>query len=86
MYENGLMLTPDALTYRLPKISDLPDEQVNILFENGNGAGPYGAKGLGESGILPVPSAIANAVERAVGVRITDLPVTGEKIWRALKK
>ena len=86
VYENGLMLTPDALTYRLPKISDLPDEQVNILFENGNGAGPYGAKGLGESGILPVPSAIANAVDQAVGVRITDLPITGEKIWRALRK
>ena len=86
VYENGQMLTPDAITYRLPKISDLPDEQVNILFENGNGAGPYGAKGLGESGLLPVPSAIANAVDQAVGVRITDLPVTGEKIWRALKK
>ncbi len=86
VYENGLMLTPDALTYRLPKISDLPDEQVNILFENGNGAGPYGAKGLGESGILPVPSAIANAVDQAVGVRITDLPITGEKVWRALRK
>ena len=86
VYENGLMLTPDALTYRLPKISDLPDDLVNIIFENGNGAGPYGAKGLGESGIIPVPSAIANAVDRAVGVRITDLPVTGEKIWRALNK
>ena len=86
VYENGLMLTPDALTYRLPKISDLPDEQVNILFENGNGAGPYGAKGLGESGLIPVPSAIANAVDCAVGVRITDLPVTGEKVWRALKE
>ena len=86
VYENGLMLTPDALTYRLPKISDLPDEQVNILFENGNGAGPYGAKGLGESGLIPVPSAIANAVDDAVGVRVTDLPVTGEKIWRGLNK
>ena len=86
VYENGLMLTPDALTYRLPKISDLPDDLVSIIFENGNGAGPYGAKGLGESGIIPVPSAIANAVDRAVGVRITDLPVTGEKIWRALNK
>ncbi len=86
VYENGLMLTPDALTYRLPRISDLPDDLVNIIFENGNGAGPYGAKGLGESGILTVPSAIANAVAQAVDVRITDLPLTGEKIWRALKK
>lgn len=86
VYENGLMLTPDALTYRLPKISDLPDKLVNIIFENGNGAGPYGAKGLGESGILTVPSAVANAVAHAVGVRITNLPLTGEKIWHALNK
>jgi len=85
VYENGVMLTPDALTYRLPKAEDLPDELVNIIFEDGNGQGPYGAKGLGESGILPVPSAIANAVYQAVGVRITDLPITGEKIWRALQ-
>lgn len=85
IYENGVMLTPDALTYRLPKAEDLPDELVNIIFEDGNGQGPYGAKGLGESGILAVPSAIANAVYQAVGVRITDLPITGEKIWRALR-
>ena len=86
VYENGLMLTPDALTYRLPKVSDLPDALVNVIFEDGNGAGPYGAKGLGESGILTVPSAIANAVARAVGVRVTRLPLTGEKVWRALNR
>ena len=83
--ENGAMLNPDALTYRLPKAEDLPDRLVNIIFEDGNGQGPYGAKGLGESGILPVPAAIANAVYQAVGVRITDLPLTSEKVWRALK-
>ena len=86
IYEDGVMLTPDALTYRLPKAEDLPDELINVIFEDGNGQGPYGAKGLGESGILAVPSAIANAVHQAVGVRITDLPITGEKIWRALRE
>lgn len=85
LYENGMMLNPDALSYRLPKAADLPDELVNVIFEDGNGPGPYGAKGLGESGILPVPAAIANAVYHAVGVRITDLPITSEKIWRALR-
>lgn len=85
VYEDGRMLTPDALTYRLPKVSDLPDELVNVIFEDGNGAGPYGAKGLGESGILTVPSAIANAVDRAVGVRVTHLPLAAEKVWRAIE-
>jgi len=79
------MLTPDALTYRLPKARDLPGEVVNIIFEDGNGQGPFGAKGLGESGILPVSAAIANGIYQAIGVRITDLPITSEKIWRILK-
>ena len=47
--------------------------------------GPFGAKGLGEGGMLPIASAIANAVEDAVGVRITSLPITAEKILRALE-
>ncbi|HUD00676.1 MAG TPA: hypothetical protein VMR88_19445, partial [Candidatus Polarisedimenticolaceae bacterium] len=56
-----------------------------ILIENGNGPGPFGSKGIGEGGLLPVASAIANAVSRAVGVRIQDLPLTPPKIWRALQ-
>ena len=56
-----------------------------ILIENGNGPGPFGSKGIGEGGLLPVASAIANAVSRAVGVRIQDLPLTPPKVWRALQ-
>ncbi len=86
VYKDGLMINPDPLEYRLPNMHDLPDELVTILFEDKNGPGPYGAKGLGESGILTVPSAIANAVFQAVGVRITELPVNAEKIWQALNQ
>lgn len=86
VYQNGIMTNPSLIDYRLPGIEDLPEEWVTIIFENANGPGPYGAKGMGESGILTVPSAISNAVFRAVGVRVTDLPLNPEKIWRALKE
>jgi CO/xanthine dehydrogenase Mo-binding subunit len=56
-----------------------------ILIENGNGPGPYGSKGMGEGGLLPVASAVANAVARAVGVRIQDLPLTPVKVWQAIQ-
>ncbi|MBI2351515.1 MAG: xanthine dehydrogenase family protein molybdopterin-binding subunit, partial [Deltaproteobacteria bacterium] len=85
VYQNGIMTNPSLINYRLPGIEDLPEEWVTIIFENANGPGPYGAKGMGESGILTVPSAISNAIFHAVGVRLTSLPLTPEKIWRALK-
>ncbi len=83
-YENGIMLNPGLINYRVPTVDDLPEELVAILFENGNGPGPYGAKGIGESGLLTVPSAVANALYCATGVRLTELPMTPEKVWRAL--
>jgi len=57
-----------------------------VLIENGDGPGPMGAKGMGEGGILPVAPAIANALAHRYGVRIRDLPLTPERIWRALRK
>jgi CO/xanthine dehydrogenase Mo-binding subunit/aerobic-type carbon monoxide dehydrogenase small subunit (CoxS/CutS family) len=83
-YENGIMVNPGLINYHVPTVLDLPEELVTILFENGNGPGPYGAKGMGESGLLTVPSAIGNALYNAVGVRLTELPLTPEKVWRAL--
>jgi CO/xanthine dehydrogenase Mo-binding subunit len=85
-YENGIMVNPGLLNYRVPNVHDLPEELVTIVFENGNGPGPFGAKGMGESGLLTVPSAIANALDNAVGVRLTELPLTPEKVWRALNQ
>jgi CO/xanthine dehydrogenase Mo-binding subunit len=69
----------------VPRFDDLPKKLDTILIENGNGPGPFGSKGIGEGGLLPVASAVANAVARAVGVRIQELPLTPPKIWRALK-
>ena len=64
----------------------MPEDIETILVERPNPNGPHGAKGIGEPAIIPAPSAIANAIEDAVGVRIRDLPVTAEKVLTALQK
>jgi CO/xanthine dehydrogenase Mo-binding subunit len=86
VYENGQLLNGSLIDYRVPLMSDLPGELTSILVENGDGPGPYGAKGIGESGLLPTSPAIANALARATGVRITDLPLTPERVWRICSK
>jgi CO/xanthine dehydrogenase Mo-binding subunit len=85
IYEDGQLLNPNLVDYRVPSFKDLPQQVHTILIENGNGPGPFGSKGLGEGGLLPVASAIANAVSKAVGVRIQDLPLTPVKVWQALQ-
>jgi len=85
VYEDGQLLNPNLVDYRVPHFNDLPDEFSSALIENENGPGPFGAKGMGEGGLLPVASAIANAIARAVAIRFYELPITSEKVWRALK-
>ena len=86
IYEDGQLLNPNLVDYRVPTFEDLPQHLHTILIENGNGPGPFGSKGLGEGGLLPVASAVANAVSRAVGVRIQTLPLTPPNVWRALRE
>ncbi|HEX6801226.1 MAG TPA: xanthine dehydrogenase family protein molybdopterin-binding subunit [Candidatus Binatia bacterium] len=85
VYEDGQLLNGNLVDYTVPRFADVPDALDTILIENGNGPGPFGSKGIGEGGLLPVASAIANAVSRAVGVRIQELPLTPPKIWRAIQ-
>jgi CO/xanthine dehydrogenase Mo-binding subunit len=85
VFDGGQPLNPNLIDYRVPMFKDLPEHLQTILIENGNGPGPFGSKGLGEGGLLPVASAIAGAVNRAVGVRIQDLPLTPIKVWQALQ-
>lgn len=86
VYEDGQLLNPTLIDYRVPVMSDLPEEFRSILVENGDGPGPYGAKGIGEGGILPIAPAVANAVAEVTGTRIRDLPLTTERVWRTLKE
>ena len=60
--------------------------EIVDLIENQDGPGPYGAKGAGEGGILAIAAAVGAAINEAVGVEIRDLPLTPERIWRALQE
>jgi CO/xanthine dehydrogenase Mo-binding subunit len=81
---DGRLLNPGLLDYRIPTIAEIPPIEV-VAIEGFLGAGPFGAKGLGEPPIIPVPAAIANAVADATGVRVTELPLTPERVARALR-
>jgi CO/xanthine dehydrogenase Mo-binding subunit len=85
-YENGELMNGSLIEYRLPRFSDVPANFETIILEEGGGRGPYGAKGMGEGGILAVAPAVCNAVENAIGVRMQNVPLTPEKIWRAMKQ
>ena len=82
--EKGITRTPSFSEYLLPTSLDVPDLET-IILESGEGAGPFGARGVGEPSVTSVAPAIANAVHDAIGVRICDLPLTPEKIMKALK-
>jgi CO/xanthine dehydrogenase Mo-binding subunit len=56
------------------------------FIETNDSFGPFGAKGVGEPGLVPTAPAIANAIYNAVGIRIHDLPITTEKVLEALKR
>lgn len=71
--------------YRLPRTMGMPPME-SILVETNDPEGPFGAKGMGEASLLPTSAAIANAIEDAVGVRIKELPITPDKIIKALKE
>jgi CO/xanthine dehydrogenase Mo-binding subunit len=85
-WESGQIINSSLVDYKVPTFDDVPDEFESILIEDGNGPGPYGAKGLGEGGIIPVAPAIANAVFWTTGARVKTLPLTPEKVWRAIKE
>lgn len=83
--ENGQLTNPSLADYKVPGIFDMPDHMENGVIDAEQHNGPFGAKGAGESGTFGVSPAIANAIEDAVGVRIAELPITAEAIFRALR-
>jgi CO/xanthine dehydrogenase Mo-binding subunit len=80
----GVTLTPNLMTYLIPTALDVPDV-TTIVLESGEGMGPWGARGIGEPAMVPTAPAIANAVRDAVGVRVSRLPITPERLWRAMQ-
>lgn len=85
VFRDGELLNPTLLDYRIPTAMDLPMIDTHIV-EVPAADGPFGVRGVGEVPIVPPPAALANAVYRAVGVRMQQLPMTPERLWRALQQ
>lgn len=83
--EKGIVLNPNFLEYKLPLATDIPEMEV-FAVESYDEGGPFGAKGVGNSSVLGMAPAIANAIYNAVGIRVKELPITEGKILSALKK
>jgi carbon-monoxide dehydrogenase large subunit len=83
--EEGRVSTLSLGEVKIPTVQDIP-ELITVLVQNPEGNGPYDGKAIGENPIAPVAPAIANAVYDAVGVRITNLPITSEKVLAALRR
>jgi CO/xanthine dehydrogenase Mo-binding subunit len=82
--ENGQLRNGSFAEYKIPGIHDIPNNIGRETVDAYQGNGPFGAKGVGESATFGVASAIAEAIEDAVGVRLTSLPLTPEAVYRAL--
>jgi CO/xanthine dehydrogenase Mo-binding subunit len=80
---DGRLANPTLLDYRIPTLGEVPALEV-VVLEGDAGAGPFGAKGIGEPPIIPVPAAVANAVADATGIRVFELPLLPERVSRAL--
>jgi CO/xanthine dehydrogenase Mo-binding subunit len=84
-FADGQLTNASLADYKIPGFFDLPLEMINETVESEQRTGPFGAKGVGESGTFGVSPAIANAIDDAVGVRTTELPIRAEAVYRALR-
>ena len=85
-FTEGQLRNPNLAEYKIPGIRDLPAQLEGESVESRQETGPYGAKGVGETGTFAITPALANAIEDAIGVRITELPITPEAVYRALRR
>ncbi len=82
---DGMVLNDTLLDYRIPAFEDMPASMTCTIVENGDGPGPFGAKGCGEGALAAVPAAIVNALADA-GVTMNALPLTPERVWRRIQE
>jgi CO/xanthine dehydrogenase Mo-binding subunit len=85
LVKDGRVLNPDFLDYRLFTAADMPAIET-IIIETDDPGGPFGAKGVGEMGGTPTAAAVANAIYDAIGIRMTELPMTPERVLAALER
>jgi hypothetical protein len=83
--DEGRVTTLNLGDYKIPTMRDIPLHETTLVAEATCGPGPFNAKPAAEHSITPVPPAIANAVFNATAVRITELPITAEKVLEGLR-
>jgi carbon-monoxide dehydrogenase large subunit len=84
IWDNGRLSNPTMMDYKIPGTLDVPLAIEPIIVEEHEASGPFGAKGVGEPGIIAAAPAVANAVAAATGVRFRQLPLTPERVFRGL--
>jgi CO/xanthine dehydrogenase Mo-binding subunit len=84
-FDGGQVTNASLADYKIPGIRDLPGKMENLWVDNVQQNGPFGAKGVGEVSTFCVSPAIANAIDDAVGIRLTELPLNPEAVYRALR-
>jgi len=85
MFDGPKITTTNFGEFKIPSITDIPPLKTHVMENVPAGPGPYNSLAIGEVANVPTAAAVANAVADACGVRITDLPVTSEKVYQALK-
>ena len=83
---DGQCTNPSLAEYKIPGFLDLPETIVNEAVTAAQSTGPFGGKGVGETATFSVSPAIANAIHDATGVRLTELPMNPETVWKKLRE
>ncbi|NMB41145.1 MAG: molybdopterin-dependent oxidoreductase [Firmicutes bacterium] len=84
--KDGIHLNPNFQDYKMPTIMDMPEMDINTLTDSYDPTAPFGAKETGEGAVQPTFPAIVNAIYDAIGIRFTEVPITPEKVLKALKE
>ena len=85
LFDKGRITNPNLTDYKIPPAADVP-EITPIIIETHDQTGPFGAKGIGEAALMGAAPAVANAIFDAIGVRVTELPMTAEKVLKAIQE
>lgn len=84
--DDGVLLNPSFTDNKIPTALDIPEEIESFAIETPQVDGPFGARGVGEHSMIAVCGGVGNAIEKAVGIDLTHMPIRQEDVWRALQK
>jgi CO/xanthine dehydrogenase Mo-binding subunit len=84
VWDGPRLANPSLMDYKIPTMAEVPLSHAIYIIETQEPTGPYGAKSVGELGINAVAAAVANGIVEATGARLTQLPLSAERVYQAL--